>query len=207
MKNLKRFLFIIILFIIFFIITARSYANTISKDLSNTFFRLHILANSDSSEDQELKLKVRDAILEYMNTLCYDNISKEEAIKLSKEHIKDFKKISEKVIKENGYNYNVNVQIGNFYFPTKIYGNISLPAGNYDALKIEIGNAQGKNWWCSLFPPLCFVDISTGVIDEKSEEYLRENLTNEEFTVISSNADEIKLKFKIIEVLNQKNIL
>ena len=207
MKNLKRFLFIIILFIIFFIVTARSYANTISKDLSNTFFRLHILANSDSLEDQELKLKVRDAILEYMNTLSYDNISKEKAIKLSEEHIEDFKKTAEKVIKENGYNYDVKIQIGNFYFPTKIYGNISLPAGNYDALKIEIGNAQGKNWWCSLFPPLCFVDISTGVIDEESEKYLRENLTTEEFTVISTNTDEIRLKFKIIELLNEKNIL
>ena len=171
---MKRFFYIISLFILFLgfiFISAKSYANNVLDDLADNFFRLHILANSDSDEDQNLKLKVRDNIIKYMDTLSYDGLTKEDAINLTCSNLNNFKQIAEKTIIDEGYNYSVNLKIGNFYFPTKEYGNVSLPAGYYDALKIEIGNAEGKNWWCSLFPPLCFVDISAGVIDEESEEY------------------------------------
>lgn len=202
MKKLK-YIFVLLLLLILFIFTcANSYANTISKDLSENFFRLHILANSDSKEDQELKLKVRDAVIAYMKTLSYDGLTKADAITLTAEHLEDFKAIAQNILKENNYNYEVNLVIGNFYFPTKEYGNLSLPAGFYDGLKIEIGKAQGQNWWCSLFPPLCFVDISSGIIDENSEAELKENLSNEEFAIITSNSEEIKLKFKLVELLS-----
>lgn len=202
MKKLK-YIFVLLLLLILFIFTcANSYANTISQDLSENFFRLHILANSDSAEDQALKLKVRDAVISYMETLSYEGLTKDGAISLTAEHLEDFKAIAQDVLKENGSNYDVNLEIGNFYFPTKEYGNISLPAGFYDGLKIEIGKAQGQNWWCSLFPPLCFVDISSGIIDEKSEEELKENLSSEEFAIITSNSEEIKLKFKLVELLS-----
>lgn len=203
MKKLKYIFILTLLFISFLFITISSYANTISKDISDNFFRLHILANSDSNEDQTLKLKVRDNIIEYMNTISYDGLSKAEAIDLTQEHINDFQKIAEQTIKESGYNYSVSLEIGNFYFPTKNYGNISLPAGYYDALKIKIGNAQGQNWWCSLFPPLCFVDISSGIIDEESEENLKTNLSEEEFAIIADNSETVKLKFKIVEVFSK----
>ena len=187
MRNfLKTFIILSILLILFSIVTAYSYATSISQGLGENIFRLHILANSDSEEDQTLKLKVRDTILEYMKTLTNDMSDKQAVIELSKKHLQDFKEIAEDVIRENGYDYSVNLEIGNFYFPTKYYGNISLPAGNYDALKIEIGEADGQNWWCSLFPPLCFVSVSSGVVDEEGEEYLKENLSDEEFEIISS---------------------
>lgn len=206
MKNLlKKFIVLLSLFAIFFIITAYSYAENISNGLSEDIFRLHILANSDSNEDQSLKLKVRDEIIKYMKDLTKDSYSKEVVIQKSYEHIEEIKKIAQKVILENGYNYDINIEIGNFYFPTKYYGNISLPAGNYDALKIEIGDSQGQNWWCSLFPPLCFVNISAGVIDENGNDYLKENLSEEEFAIVSSKDSDIKFKFKIIELLNRKS--
>ncbi len=205
MRNfLKTFIILSILLILFFIVTAYSYATNISEGLSENIFRLHILANSDSEEDQTLKLKVRDTILEYMKTLTNDMSDKQAVIELSKKHLQDFKEIAEDVIRENGYDYSVNLEIGNFYFPTKYYGNISLPAGNYDALKIEIGEADGQNWWCSLFPPLCFVSVSSGVVDEEGEEYLKENLSDEEFEIISSSSSEIEFKFKIVELMNKK---
>ena len=191
-KKIKYFIILLILLSAFLFLTISSYANTISKDLSNNFFRLHILANSDSNEDQNLKLKVRDNIIEYMNTISYEGLSKEEAIHLTYQHLNEFQKIAEETI------YNEN-----FYFPTKIYGNISLPAGYYDALKIQIGEAQGQNWWCSLFPPLCFVDISSGVIDEETEQELKDNLTEEEFSIITNNTDTVKFKFKLIEVFSE----
>lgn len=201
---MKKIFYLSILFASFLLISLISYANSVSEDLSDNFFRLHILANSDSNEDQELKLKVRDKIIEYMETLSYSGLTKNEAISLTTSNLQEFKKIAEKTISDEGYNYSVNLEIGNFYFPTKEYGNISLPAGYYDALKIEIGEAKGKNWWCSLFPPLCFVDISAGVIDEESEEYLKENLSEDEFAIITDSSEDIKFKFKIIELLNTK---
>lgn len=204
-KFLKNFIIISILFIIFFIVTAYSYATNISEGLSENIFRLHILANSDSDEDQALKLKVRDEIIDYIKTLTDGKTDKQTVIKLTKEHTNDFKQIAENVIKENGYDYQVEIEIGNFYFPTKYYGNISLPAGNYDALRIKIGKAEGQNWWCSLFPPLCFVNVSSGVIDEEGNQYLKENLSDEEFEIISSNSSEIEFKFKIIEMINKKS--
>lgn len=203
-KNFKKLTIIIILLIAFFITNAYSYAINVSNGLSNNIFRLHILANSDSEEDQALKLKVRDAILQYMETLNTANQDKQSVIELSKNHIEDFKTIAKKIIQENGYNYSVSAEIGNFYFPTKYYGNISLPAGDYDALKIEIGDAKGQNWWCSLFPPLCFVSVSSGIVEEEGEEYLKENLTEEEFEIISEASPEIEFKFKIVELINQK---
>lgn len=204
MKKFFYLLSLIILFSVLTFISISSYANDVSKDLSDNFFRLHILANSDSDSDQALKLKVRDNIISYMNTLSYDGLNKNEAIELTNSHLIAFQEIAEKTIAGEGYNYDVKLEVGNFYFPTKEYGNISLPAGYYDALKIEIGEAKGQNWWCSLFPPLCFVDISAGIIDEESEEYLRENLSEDEFSIITDDSGDIKFKFKIIELLNSK---
>lgn len=202
MKKTKYIIFLVILLGLFLLVSAVSYASTISKDLSENFFRLHILANSDSKEDQELKLKVRDAVISYMETLSYEGLTKNEAVILTTEHLEDFKNIAKQVIEENNYNYDVNLEVGNFYFPTKEYGNISLPAGFYDGLKIEIGEANGQNWWCSLFPPLCFVDISSGVIDEAAENELKENLSDEEFAIITGDSEEVKLKFKLLELLS-----
>lgn len=203
MKKIFYLFCLISLFLIFLFISISSYANDVSKDLSDNFFRLHILANSDSEEEQALKLKVRDNIISYMNTLSYSGLTKNEAINLTNSHLVSFQEIAEKTIAGEGYNYPVKLEIGNFYFPTKEYGNVSLPAGYYDALKIEIGEAKGKNWWCSLFPPLCFVDISAGVIDEESEKYLKDNLSDDEFAIITDDSETVKFKFKIIELLNE----
>ena len=203
-KHIKKFFLICILFISFVLVTATSYANSIFNDLSTNIFRLHIIANSDSSEDQLLKLKIRDSIINYMKIATKNANSKEEIINFCKNNLDELKNIAIQVIKENGYEYDVNIEIGNFYFPTKDYANISLPAGNYDALRIKIGNATGKNWWCSLFPPLCFVDISSGVLEDEDSKVLKENLNSEEYSLITNTSDEMKLKFKIIEIINEK---
>ena len=203
MKKIKYFCILSILLFSFVFITISSYAISVSTDLSNNFFRLHILANSDSEEDQALKLKVRDNIIEYMETLTYDGLSKEEVVTLTQNHLDDFKKIAEETIKKEGFDYKVSLKIDNFYFPTKVYGNISLPAGYYDGLKIEIGEAKGQNWWCSLFPPLCFVDISSGVIDEEAEKNLKNNLSEEDFAIITSDSETVKLTFKIVAMFSK----
>lgn len=203
---------VIILTFLFFVYTticAISYANTISTDISDSVFRLHVIANSDSDTDQNLKYIVRDHLLKYMNTLCANCTSKEEAITIANQHIENFKEIALETIKNEGFHYSVNVSIGNFAFPTKHYGDISLPAGDYDALKVEIGEAKGQNWWCVMFPPLCFVDASSGVVPEESKEELENSLTDEEFSIVSDNEENFtfKLKFKILEILNNTGLI
>lgn len=202
-------LILIFLLFIYIIFCAQSYSNAVSSELSNSVFRLHVLANSDSEEDQQLKLKVRDALLSYMNTLSSNCNTKEEAIQIATQHQNEFQTIAENVIVENGYNYPVQIKINNFYFPTKSYGDISLPAGYYDALRVEIGEAKGHNWWCVMFPPLCFVDISSGVVPDESKELLESNLSEEEFALISENDNntEIQFKFKLLEFFNQNGMI
>ena len=203
MKKLKigRIFVILILLSLFILISAISYVDAVSNNIADSVFRLHVIANSDSKEDQELKLKVRDELLSYMNIISKDSTSKQEAMQIANEHKEEFTQIAEKVIKENGYNYTVNVQIGKADFPTKYYGDITLPAGTYDALKVQIGEANGQNWWCVMFPPLCFVDVSTGIVPDNSKQELKQSLDNEEYDLISkTDNNEISFKFKIVEL-------
>ena len=207
-KYSKTCFLLVFLLFIYVIFCAKSYSNAVSSELSNAVFILHVLANSDSDQDQQLKLKVRDALLSYMNTLCSDCNTKEEAITIANEHKDDFQKIAENTIIENGYNYSIKIKINNFYFPTKSYGDISLPAGYYDALRVEIGEAKGQNWWCVMFPSLCFIDISSGIVSSEGKEKLENNLDTESYELISENqtSPEFKLKFKLLEVFSQSGL-
>lgn len=207
MKNLKRVLVISILFIIYILLSLFSYSNAVSNDIQNSVFRLHVIANSNSKEDQDLKYKVRDSLIEYMNFISKDITSKEDAINIAIENKNEFYDIAKKVVLDNGFNYNVNIEIGNFSFPTKTYGDISLPSGFYDALKVEIGEASGQNWWCVMFPSLCFVDVSEGIVPEESKEELQDNLQKEEYNLISSDTLEFKVKFKLVELFENAKII
>jgi len=208
MKIFKRLILIVLLLVTYIIISAISYVSAVSENISNSVFRLHVIANSDSQEDQNLKYIVRDKLIEYMNSISSDTKNKEEAILIAKEHTNDFYNIAKQTIKENGYDYDVNVEIGNFTFPTKTYGDISSPAGSYDALRVKIGESKGQNWWCVMFPPLCFVNVSSGILPDESKKMLESELSDEEYSIISdSKSNEIKFKFKIIELLQNTNIL
>ena len=123
----KYFFLLFFLLIIFLFFSIKSYSEAVSVDLSSSVFRLHVIANSDSKEDQDLKLKVRDSLINYMNTIIADNMSKNDIINISQEHLNDFRQIAKQTIIDNGYSYDVNIEIGNFYFPTKSYGDISFP--------------------------------------------------------------------------------
>lgn len=207
-KKVKYAFILIILLCLYISICAFSYVNAVSSSLKDSVFRLHVLANSDSHEDQNLKYKVRDSLIEYMNSLCENVTSKEEAISIAEENKDNFYEIAKNVISENGYDYDVSIEIGNFSFPTKNYGDISLPSGYYDALRVKIGKAEGQNWWCVMFPPLCFVNVSSGIVPEESKNNLKENLSDEEFSIVSNeDTAQIKFKFKLIEFLNSANIL
>ena len=209
-KNSKVKMVIILSFLLFLYTTicAFSYAENVSTDIANSVFRLHVIANSDSKEDQDLKYKVRDSLIKYMKEICDDCKNKDEAIDLVTEYQEEFKQIALQTIHDEGYSYDVNISIGNFEFPTKDYGDISLPAGFYDALRVEIGEAKGQNWWCVMFPPLCFVDVTSGVVPEASKEQLENDLSEEEYALVSEDSDiKIQFKFKILEFFNENGFI
>lgn len=207
-KNLKMVIILTFLLFLYSSICAISYAQNISTDVANSVFRLHVIANSDTEEDQNLKYMVRDNLLKYMNSICENCKTKEDAIAVVEKNKTAFEQIAMNTIKEEGYDYCVNINIGNFEFPTKDYGDISLPAGYYDALRVEIGEAKGRNWWCVMFPPLCFVDISSGVVPDESKEFMKNNLSEEEFALVSNQSDnEIQFKFKLLEFFANNGLI
>lgn len=209
MKKIKCILTLAILFSLYIFVNAYSYVNAVSSDLQKSVFRLHVIANSDSTEDQNLKYTVRNKLIEYMNALTVDASSKEEVIKIASENLDNFQKIAENTIKSEGFDYSVTVEIGNFEFPTKTYGDISFPAGCYDALRVKIGSASGQNWWCVMFPPLCFVDVSSGVVPDSSKDDLQNALNDEDYAIISEcdNSSDISFKFKLIEFFAEKGLI
>lgn len=207
-KHLQPIIILSILFTLYIFICSYKYVSNISNGLSNNVFRLHIIANSDTEEDQNLKYIIRDNLLKYMNQICANATDKEEVIEIASSHINDFKQIAKQTINDNGYSYNVDVEIGNFDFPTKKYGDISFPSGNYDALRVKIGESSGQNWWCVMFPPLCFIDTSTGIVSEDSKTILQSNLSNEEYHIIAdSTSPTFSFKFKIIEFFEHTGII
>ena len=208
MKSFKKWIILIILICAYTFFCAYSYVQAISNDLKESVFRLHVIANSDSDDDQNLKYVVRDNLLKYMNELCKDCSSKKEAIEVAKSHKEYFKNIAEETVRAEGYLYNVEIEIGEFDFPTKNYGDISFPAGLYDAMEVKIGSAKGHNWWCVMFPPLCFVDISSGTVPESSKQVLESELTEEEFALISDNLNsDINFKFRLLELFSNSHLL
>lgn len=140
--------------------------------------RLHVLANSDSAEDQAVKLLVRDAILEAHSQVLGEAKTKADAIRRATEMLPEIEKIANEVLRENGFSYSATAKVENIYFATKDYGDFTLPAGRYDALRIELGRHEGKNWFCVLFPPLC---VPSAVDADEAPEY-----TGEEQALVSS---------------------
>ena len=165
--------------------------NASCEELRDNVLRLHIIANSDSKADQELKLKIRDEILKTSNNLFETDTNLEKAISTCQNSIDDFEKIAQRVAEENGFQYDINVKIGTAYFETREYESFTLPAGNYESLIIEIGEAKGKNWWCVIFPQVC--------IPAATEAQLSDSV-GERGAEIAQNPQKYVMKFKTVEI-------
>jgi len=167
--------------------------------------RLRILANSDSDEDQEIKRQIRDEVNASITNWVADLTSLEEAREVLKSHLPEIQKIAEGYVQERGLQQEVKVEFGKANFPTKLYGQFLYPAGEYEAIVISLGEGKGANWWCVLFPPLCFLDFSNGTavsvspmeveaeqIDEveKSESEMELTQENEMETVVHSDEEQ-----------------
>lgn len=190
--------------ILFGTVAAARYSEKIQTGLSESLLRFHVIANSNTAEDQELKLKVREKLLEEISPLLENSLGKDDTIEIILSNMDFIEDVAKKEIIKNGYTYNVTIEIENCKFPLKKYGDMTLPAGYYDALKIEIGEAKGENFWCVLYPTVCFVDESIADVEEKIDQDMKSVLTEEEYLVIMSdskgNSEKMpEIKFKIVE--------
>lgn len=176
------------------------------NSISEKIIRFHVLANSNSEEDQQLKIKVKDEIIKYMFPKLENSNSLDESRQILNENKEEIIKIANKCIRENGYDYSVSVEFERENFPEKVYGNITLPQGEYEAFRILIGQAKGENWWCVMFPPVCFVDITKGQVSySETEEAMKEVLTDEEFEqidngIVLDESKNIKYSLKIFDL-------
>lgn len=188
-KTIKIFvpIFLILLLISAYVTPFIQTSERISEDV----FRLHILANSDNEEDQTLKLKVRDAVLQKGQNVFTNCNSLDEIIDSCESNINLFEETARECIKNNGYNYSVNAYVDREYFNTREYEEITLPSGIYNALKIEIGEAKGHNWWCVMFPAICLSAVSDSEIN---------NILDEDEVELIHSDNKFEIRFKIVEL-------
>ncbi|MFQ7574333.1 MAG: stage II sporulation protein R [Lachnospira sp.] len=201
--RLSAFLFITI--IVSVLLSCYSFGfsskeNELQKNIASQIVRFHVRANSDSDSDQQLKLKVKDEIITYLRPMLEKSKSLEESKQILSRHTDDIKSKAESVLKKEGSTQSVSVYFENSYFPMKTYGDVTFPPGVYEAFRIDIGESTGRNWWCVLYPPLCFVDATYGVLPQDSKDTLKNILTDEEYNAITDK--QCKYKFKYLTFLN-----
>ena len=173
-------------------IVVRAKQSQMQEDLAKEVFRFHVLANSDSEKDQELKMQVKEAVITYMKEEIPESDSVETTKEWAKGHLSAIVNLAEAVIREEGYAYAVMAEVTTCDFPDKTYGDITFPAGSYEALRIEIGEAKGQNWWCVLYPNLCFVDAVHAVVPEKGKKDLKKVLEEDTYEMVTATS-----RFKI----------
>ncbi len=170
------------------------------EDIARQVIRLHVVANSDSEEDQKLKLEVKEQIVSLLREELKEDSTVAMAQQTLRSHLEDVEETAKSYIQEKGYDYEVDAQLGTCYFPVKQYGDMTFPAGEYKALKVNIGSHEGKNWWCVMYPTLCFVDSTYQIVPEESKEKLKQNLTDEEYESLLSGGEDVEYGFWLLDL-------
>lgn len=171
------------------------------RAIAEQIIRLHVIANSDTDEDQELKMKVKETIVTYLRGEMQDAISVDEARQAIREHLPEIEEIAAEKMRAEGYEYTAEATLGESYFPVKEYGDLTFPAGNYEALRVRLGESAGHNWWCVMYPSLCFVDSTYQVVPDASKERLKDSLTSEEYDSLLDGGEEVSYSWKAGEWL------
>lgn len=164
----------------------------IQQNIAKEVLRFHVIANSDTKEDQKLKMQVKKELLEYMNGFLVESAGVDETKEAVLEHLTEIEQMAKEIVEENGYEYRVEAKVEKCEFPEKIYGNCTFPKGEYETLTITIGEGRGHNWWCVLYPGLCFINDSYGIVTDEKIDELKKVLTEEEFLSIWNDPKERK---------------
>lgn len=204
-NNKAGWVFILAATIMLVIACGRLYSDSeerqLQKGIASNIIRFHVRAESDSKEDQWLKLQVKEAVLAYISPVLSKSQSVDESRQLLYNESENIRNVAAATLRSLGDESDVNVYFENCYFPMKTYGDMTFPPGEYEAFRVDIGEAQGKNWWCVLYPPLCFVDAVYGEVPEESKEELKGVLTEEEYSMVSG--ENVKFRFKYLKIFNR----
>lgn len=207
-KRAERLIWILSLVIAAFITGMVSWSRNVTaqektqEHLAQEVLRFHVLANSDSAEDQALKMQVKETVIAYLKEKLPEGLDLGETRTWMQRHTDELEQLSQKVVENAGYSYPVSAAVTTCYFPKKSYGDVTFPKGNYQALRIEIGAAKGQNWWCVLYPKLCFLDAVHAVVPEEEKEKLQHVLTEEEYAQITSET-KVEIKWYLPELFEK----
>ena len=177
------------------------YTIRTNTEIADGIIRFHVVANSDSPDDQRLKSHIKDGVIGYMQPLLKSSRSIEETRTLINENMNNIKNLAQNMVIDYGRDYTINIMLDEANFPTKQYGDVVLPAGKYEACRIIIGEGKGENWWCVMFPPLCYLDAATGVVPIEGKEELKEALNEEQYEIIVNHKAEYQVRFKILDTI------
>jgi len=183
----RRYVFVVIAIFMVIVGTVMNVKwSHMKADLAGKVFRFHVLANSDREEDQALKMQVKEEIITYMKQEIPTSDSAETTKAWVKDNLQNITDRAQQLVKKKGYDYTVTAKVTTCDFPEKSYGDITFPAGEYEALRIEIGESKGKNWWCVLYPNLCFIDAVNAVVPEEGKEELRQVLEEDTYKMVTA---------------------
>jgi len=190
-----------LVFTLLFALITMFYAADAQADVAASILRFHVLAHSDSYADQELKLLVRDAVLDEYHDVLTNVDNRVDSITHLRDELANIERIAADVVADAGYNHDVSAALSNSFFPTRSYGELRLPPGMYDALTIRIGSAVGENWWCVVFPPLCFVDEAQTELSAASREQFASVLSESSYELVSMNNSDngVRVRFAVVE--------
>ncbi len=173
------------------------------SEIYDTVVRLHVLANSDTPEDQALKLKVRDEVVKVVTPTVEECKTQAEAIEAIEGIMTEIEDTAARVVKENGYEYSVAVVLGEEYYPTKTYESCAFPEGNYVSLRVLLGEGEGQNWWCCLFPPLCLSAATEDTKKSNEDAFISVGLNADQYKLVTETENpKYKVRFKILETIS-----
>lgn len=196
--------FIIYILCFFFLLGAKKPESNIQEHIADEIIRLHVIANSDTKEDQALKLKVKDEIVTMLRDKVTNAQNIDEAREIIRNNLSSIEETAARVMVSEGYFYSANASLGPCEFPIKQYGDMTFPAGEYEALRVELGTGLGKNWWCVMFPSLCYVDETYDVITDENKEQFRDILTEEEYeSLLSEDTPQVFYKSKLKQLFDK----
>lgn len=178
--------------------------NNSAESINDKLIRFHVVANSDSEQDQSVKLKIRDEILQKYGPVISGSGSRDKSLQLIGENLNNIENTANEILKKEGKSYLAKAELGNSIFPIKQYGTITLPAGEYTALKVVLGEGGGKNWWCVMFPPLCFIDVTRGLTSEETDEELKKVISSKDVESITAFKQETS-KLEVVAKSKESN--
>lgn len=198
-KYIKGMIIILIFAAVLFMKNEENEEERIQKSIASHIIRLHVVANSDSEKDQQLKISVKDKIVAGLQEKLKDVDNLNDARTIIRNETERIEQMATEEMRKQGYDYIATASLGNSYFPIKKYGDLTFPAGEYEALRVQIGEAKGQNFWCVMYPTLCFVDSTYQVVPEESKEELKHTLTDEEYQALLGEDKSVSFGFKLLD--------